>query len=554
MVKRTKIILYLSLILIWSCANQLPPSGGEVDKIPPEVIETYPTNRTINFNDKYFIIKFSEYVDRLSVQNAIFISPALKYELEFSWSGKTLELEFRDTLQQNTTYTVTIGTDVVDINNRNKLAKPYSFTFSTGNKIDTAKISGIVYNNNPSGVMIYAFRNVNEFDPEKIKPNYISQVGIDGKYQLSGLGIGDYKIFALKDKAQDLFYNANEDEYGIQAKEIEIDSTNQVYTNVNFLLTKEDITKPKLTSALMKDRNHFLIQFDKAIDSTKVNSKKFHLWDSTSNKKINAKYFYKYDAKANQFYVAFDDTISFQNYLFVATDIIDLNKNKTTVDKIQFVYKNEKDTLINKPVKVFGEYENEKFDYLRPEINIQFSDGIDFNEVNSRIRIEDNNKNNLSFDLAKVDDALFNILINAKIKQGTDYNLFFNATGLKDFSDKSIDTTYKFKITSNSEMDFSGVFGKVETDENEEVIINLKPVTTKNKYQSKIDEDKNFSFDKVVPGKYLLWTYKDKNKNGKYDYGKIKPFEYSEEFYFYPDTLNLRARWPIGDIEINLKK
>ncbi len=554
MEKNSKLILtFISFIFLWSCANQIAPSGGEVDKIPPEVLETYPQNRAINFNDNHFDIKFSEYVDRLSVQNAIFISPSLKYGFEYNWSGKTLHLEFRDTLQQNTTYTITIGTDIVDLNNRNKLALPYTFTFSTGSKIDTAKISGKVYADSPSGIFIYAFKNKNDFNPETDKPNYISQVGNDGRFKLNGLSEGDYKIFALKDKSQDMFYNPNEDEFGIQSKKITIDSLNQIYDNLNIFLTKEDTISPRLSSAFMKDRNHILVEFNESIDSSKINSDNFYLFDSLSNKKINVNYFYKYDAKPKQFYIALGDSSSFQNYFLVAENIYDLCGNKTAEDKIQFLFKNEKDTLLIKPIKVFGEYENGKVDYEDPKVKIQFNDGIFLDEVNSRIKIEDNKKNNLIFSLNKIDDALFEIKLNNKLKQATDYYLFFDAKNLKNYSEKAIDTTYKFTFTTNSELEFTGASGKIIDDDSTTLIVNLKSVNNKKNYIKKIDKNKYFNFEKVTPDKYLLWAFKDKNKNDKYDFGKIKPFEYSEEFYFYPDTLNLRARWPVGDIDFNIK-
>ena len=53
------LIILFSLIII-KCASQLPPGGGEVDKIPPEIIEVYPEAGTTNFSDDYFEITFSE--------------------------------------------------------------------------------------------------------------------------------------------------------------------------------------------------------------------------------------------------------------------------------------------------------------------------------------------------------------------------------------------------------------------------------------------------------------------------------------------------------------
>ena len=121
MAKQSKLILSVLLlsIFIFRCANQLPPGGGEVDKVPPQIVEIYPENGTTNFNDDYFEITFSEYVEKRSVQEAIFISPMLQNGLEYDWGGKSLSVYFKDTRKSNTTYTITIGAEIQDINNRN---------------------------------------------------------------------------------------------------------------------------------------------------------------------------------------------------------------------------------------------------------------------------------------------------------------------------------------------------------------------------------------------------------------------------------------------------
>ena len=127
--KNTLIFLLLSFILI-KCANQLPPTGGEVDKIPPEIEEVFPADGTINFKEDYFEIEFSEYVDKRSVTDAIFISPFIEGSMEFSWTGTTLEVIFPEDLKEDVTYTITIGTDVVDLNNKNRMAQSFTFSFS----------------------------------------------------------------------------------------------------------------------------------------------------------------------------------------------------------------------------------------------------------------------------------------------------------------------------------------------------------------------------------------------------------------------------------------
>ncbi|MCW8996770.1 MAG: Ig-like domain-containing protein, partial [Psychromonas sp.] len=127
------IFFILSFILI-KCANQLPPSGGDVDTIPPKIVELNPPDGTTNYDKDYFELEFSEYVDKRSVADAIFISPFIEGSLELSWTGTTLDAVFPEELKKDVTYTITIGTDVVDLNNKNRMAESFTFSFSTGNK------------------------------------------------------------------------------------------------------------------------------------------------------------------------------------------------------------------------------------------------------------------------------------------------------------------------------------------------------------------------------------------------------------------------------------
>ena len=88
------ILIIITFLLINSCAHQLPPGGGEVDMIPPEVVEVYPPDGTINYDDNYFEIEFSEYVDRRSLKDALFISPNIEGRLIYEWTGTSISVEF----------------------------------------------------------------------------------------------------------------------------------------------------------------------------------------------------------------------------------------------------------------------------------------------------------------------------------------------------------------------------------------------------------------------------------------------------------------------------
>ena len=145
--------------------------------------------------------------------------------------------------------------------------------------------------------------------------------------------------------------------------------------------------------------------------------------------------------------------------------------------------------------------------------------------------------------------------MNEKLKQSTDYTLKLDLKNYSDLSGNKIDSVFQNQFTTSSELDFSGVSGTVTMNDSTQTSVVLESAdAVKRTYKQKVDLKKNFDFKKVIPGKYLVWSFKDKNKNGKYDFGNSSPFKLSEEFKYYPDTLNLRARWPVSGVNIDFQK
>jgi len=550
----TKNFSFLLLLLIGGCASQLPPGGGEIDKIPPEIILVEPESGTLNYSKDFFEITFSEYVDKRSVREAIFISPPLSKSLKYDWSGKTLRAYFQESLKPNTTYTITIGADVEDLNNRNKMAEPYTFAFSTGTQLDSGKISGKIYDVDPTGSMVFAYlMNTNEIDPTKQKPDYVSQVGKNGKFTLVGLGEGEYKVFAIRDKLRDLLFQMNEDEFGVQFKELKISSNQNEIINCDFFLNKQDTIPPTLSSVIMKDRNHFLIEFSEPIDSSKVSASNFYLYDSTKQSRINIIYFYKGDARPKQFYLALKDTLIRDNNIsLISENILDLFGNKNSYEVYSITPKADTDTLKPKLLKVSGTMPGDKVDYQDAIVTVKFDDAFSKVDVDNAVTITDLTGKFLSHKIEFIDDASFNVKIIDRLRQRTDYSFSIDLKKIIDIAGNKADSIYKQKITTNSELDFSGVSGIVKNaDENSDLYVELKSADINQRnYINKVNKDKTFALSKILPGKYLLSSFIDKNKNGKYDAGSIKPFSFAEKFKFYPDTLNLRPRWPVVDVSI----
>ena len=86
----------LILLVLSKCANQVAPPGGEKDISPPVIISTYPENGTINFHDNIIEFSFSEYVNKRSINEALFVSPLADANPDISWTNRTVEMTFQD--------------------------------------------------------------------------------------------------------------------------------------------------------------------------------------------------------------------------------------------------------------------------------------------------------------------------------------------------------------------------------------------------------------------------------------------------------------------------
>ena len=140
-------IYIMVMILIAGCARRSSPSGGEEDSIPPVLIASNPKINTVNFDADEIRLTFNEWVKLEDLQKQLIISPPLdneKYEIKpLSGVTKKIFVNFIDTLQENTTYTINFGNSIVDNNEGNKM-NFFNYTFSTGPTLDSLFVKGNV--------------------------------------------------------------------------------------------------------------------------------------------------------------------------------------------------------------------------------------------------------------------------------------------------------------------------------------------------------------------------------------------------------------------------
>ncbi len=130
------------LLLLYSCANIVPPTGGEKDVSPPKPIDLTPPNLSVDFNSNKIELLFDEYVKIRDIEN-IQLSPKCDSPLKILKKGKKIEISIDCELDSNTTYTLNFGKSIVDLNEGNPLSN-FKYVFSTGEKLDSLWLKGNV--------------------------------------------------------------------------------------------------------------------------------------------------------------------------------------------------------------------------------------------------------------------------------------------------------------------------------------------------------------------------------------------------------------------------
>ncbi|AFH49159.1 Hypothetical protein IALB_1449 [Ignavibacterium album JCM 16511] len=557
MAKSIKIILEsaIGIFLLLGCANQLPPGGGDVDTTPPEIIESYPPDGTVSYKENFFEVKFSEYVDKRSFREAIFISPSVDGEMEIDWTGRTATVSFSNGFKPNLTYVINIGTDVVDLNNRNRMASSFTLTFSTGNEIDRRKISGKVFNKDAEGTMIFAYKIQDDTTNYlNSKPLYISQVGKDGTYKLDGLASAAYRIFAVKDHFKDYLFQVEQDMIGIPYQDVFLSSNDSLFEGLNYFLFKADTNKPRLMESLMTDERHILTKFSEEIDTSSIKADNFRIVDSSAHLVSNILYAFRSLNKKEEIVLVPEEKLNPSDQLFlVAENFSDIEGNVNKSDKVSLIVSDRADTTSIKLVKTHPQ-SNSKIDFLDSKILIYFDDAFEKENINNAVRLNDSLGNKIPVNISFPDDAT--LLIKPLLKLKPDYNfiLSINLNYFEDANGNKTDSIFQLKFLTLSGLEFTGLSGKVTVQDSSLVLVLESTNNPDKKYFHKAASSSDFSFERIEAGTYRLWAFQDKNNDGKYNYGWFAPFRFSEKFYVYPEELNLRPRWTLTDLLFQIEK
>ena len=131
------------LLTLYACARMGSPDGGWYDETPPRVIGATPEDKATGVKGRKIHIRFNEFIKVDNATENVVVSPPQLEAPEIKAGGKNITVELKDSLKPNTTYTIDFSDAISDNNEGNPLGG-YTYTFATGQKIDTLEVSGYV--------------------------------------------------------------------------------------------------------------------------------------------------------------------------------------------------------------------------------------------------------------------------------------------------------------------------------------------------------------------------------------------------------------------------
>lgn len=205
--RKSSLFAFLILLIlpfsIVSCARMGSPDGGWFDEEPPRVIGTSPTDRGTNVNSQKVRIFFNEFIKIDNPSEKVIVSPPQMEPPEIKATGRAIFVELKDSLKPNTTYTIDFSDAITDNNEGNPLGS-YTYSFSTGEEIDTMEVSGYVLEAEDlepvKGIAVGVYRSDAPDSVFRTEPLLrITRTDSRGHFVIKGIAPGSYRAFALQD-------------------------------------------------------------------------------------------------------------------------------------------------------------------------------------------------------------------------------------------------------------------------------------------------------------------------------------------------------------------
>ena len=546
-----------AFFLLCNCARQAPPPGGPPDETPPEIIEVHPAPNAIQVNRNTRIaFRFSEKIDLRSFETAFFIAPdpslqdPARRPLRFHGGGQQLEVEFPDSLRANTTYVVTVGTDLRDRRN-NRMEESFSFAFATGEHIDQGKLEGQVFDQNPAGILILSYRldETRAPNPAIDFADFFTQTGKHGGFALTHLAPGKYRVFAIVDQFSDRLYNRGEDKLGVPARDFTIDTSGQADGVAFFRLSHEDTLRPSLTTVTAASILQVVWQFDEEVVSPdSLLSRHLHLVaaDGTRLESILAA---PHPLNPGQVFSVLREPLRDVQYQALVDSLYDRSGNliDSSFARMEFTGTTRPDTISPQIVKI-SIADSARNIALDAAIDVFFSKLMRNDRLTKPLAVKDGTGAQVPGQEEWQDRFHYRYVPQPGWRSSAKYVVEIQADSVFDWNGNTLfDTTRQIVFWTLNQDTLGSIIGKISDGDSlasGPLFLTARQPAGGNEHESRLETPGPYNFAGVFPGLYVISAYRDANYNGRYDFGQPYPFVPAERFMAWPDTIKVRSRWP----------
>ena len=522
---------YLFFILVFcltlvNCAKRGIPEGGPKDETPPVLINAEPEINTINFDEDRIRLFFDEYIKLKDFRKQLVVSPPIDKSFYTinpqSGASKFIQIDIKEKLDQNTTYVFNFGESVVDNNEENKLPF-FNYVFSTGNYIDSLKISGniksVFQRESENFISTFLYPVDEKFNDSVIYnglPNYVGSTLDSTNFKMTNLKKGKYLFIALKDENSNYRFDPEFEKIGFTEKILNI----PMKDSLDIRLFKEKLPF-KSFKPFLESNNRIGFGFKGDYVNTKI-----ELIDSldiksvlTKNKETDTLNYWFKDYK----YDSLRFKISNSNY-----------EKKYTIKYKEL----DKDSLILSPSSNSVLELNDSF---------KIYSNIPISEINED-KIQILNKDSVSVPFTvQINKNKFDVDFYFEVLPNDNYNLDLFPNAIKDFFDSTNDSiNYSFKTKSRA--DYGILKLGIQNVKEFPIIVHL--INNKEEIIREINlnsYDDSSVFENLKPGNYYVRIIFDENENGKWDTGNFLKKIQPEKTFHYEEEIIIRANWVLEE-------
>lgn len=602
MERKNLLLCLLALLLTAACASIGNPDGGRFDETPPRVVGSSPADGAVNVSKRKVQILFDEYIKLEKASEKVVISPPQIEPANVRADGKRVKVDFYDSLRANTTYTIDFS-DAIEDNNEGNPMGQYTFSFSTGDVIDTMQVSGRVLNAADlepiKGIMVglYPADSIWNDTLFRTRPFLrVSRTNGEGRFTIKGVKDGAYRVRALEDKDGDFVFSQKNERVAFDTTvyvtgsfpDVRMDTvwrdslwydsirvvpyTHYTPDDVLLLAFLEDGQERHLLKTVYPEPTNFTFYFTAPSDSTPrikgLNFDERCLVADASLKNDTVTFWVTDTALIHR-----QDTLSMilsymetdtLGQLVVTNDTLDLSP-KTTYAKIAAerskqieAWEKDRERRQKKAKKPLP-YEENPYERIWLEAGFKPSGSL---APNQNVRylakepILEVDTTKIHFYVKKDTDWLpapflfmpeersaKSYMLYAEWEPGQKYRFVMDTAAVVSVLEhESKSVRQEFHVRAVEE--YGSIFIHVISPDTG-VVVQLLSKNDKVEAQQRTDKDGNADFFFMKPGEYYMRCYVDANGNGQWDTGDYASGLQPERVYYFGKPLPLKAQWDL---------